>query len=219
MTPPDPSVLVRALFDESADAILLVDPDADRLLDANAAAVRLTGFDRAELLGLAATQLFHTTGDAQRVRAVLGTATAFPAPDDFFLRSRGAATGWHPVALGVSRLAPGPLALVVARDDRDRRAALAQARRAEAEVRTVLENCPAALWSAELAAGADLFAGWQFRYVSDQLAAIAGRPPGAFDHPLRWADAVHPADRDDYRAAVRRLLAGPDDAAEQVYRV
>ncbi len=219
MTPPDPSALARALFDESADAIVLVDPDADRVLDANAAAVRLTGFDRADLLGFAATQLFRTTGDAERVRAALGTTTTFHAPDGFLLRSKGAATGWHPVALGVSRLAPDPVALVVARDDRDRQAALAQARHAEAEVRTVLENCPAALWSAECAAGADLLAGWQFRYVSDQLAAVAGRPPGAFDHPLRWADAVHPADLDDYRAAVRRVLVGSDDAAEQVYRV
>src|SRR5207248_964764 len=94
-----------------------------------------------------------------------------------------------------------------------------QTRRAEAELRTVLTNSPAALWSAGRAPGPDVLAGWQFRYVSPLLARIAGRPPEFLDHPLRWADAVHPADRDAYRAAVRRLLTGTDADAEQVYRV
>ena len=113
---------------------------------------------------------------------------------------------WVPVNLTVSRLhiAPRPLGLIIARDDRDRRAAFTQARRVEVELRKVLSSSPAALWSAERTAGPDVFAGWQFRYVSPLLTRIAGQPADALDHPFRWSDMVHAHDREGYRAAVRR---------------
>jgi PAS domain S-box-containing protein len=223
MTQPQPSAFARALFEESGDALFLLDPDTDRLLDVNPVALRLTGFDRAELMGFPATQLFRVEagGGPQRVREAFTKTVVFHARDGFFLRCKGVAAGWFPVTLSVSRLhvAPKPLGLIVARDDRERRAALAQARRVEAELRNVLTSSPAALWSAERPPGPDALAGWQFRYVSDHLARIAGRGPGAFESPFQWADVVHPADRDAYRAAVRGLLAGAEEAAEQAYRV
>ena len=43
--------LSRALFEEAGDALLLIDPTAHRVLDANPTAERLTGFRRAELRG------------------------------------------------------------------------------------------------------------------------------------------------------------------------
>ena len=117
-----------------------------------------------------------------------------------------------PVNLTVSRLhvRPKPLGLVIARDDRERRAAFNQTRRVEAELRKVLAGAPAALWSAERTPGPDVGLGWQFRYVSPLLAKLAGRPTDYFDHPLRWAEAVHPHDREAYRAALRGLLTGTD---------
>src|SRR5437763_945597 len=123
----------------------------------------------------------------------------FHGQDGFLLRTKDEA--WVPVSLTVSRLhlAPKTLGLIIARDDRERRAALAQARRVEAELRSVLGSSPAALWSAERAPGPDVFAGWQFRYVSPLLARIAGRPAEHFDHPFKWAEAVHPLDREGYR--------------------
>ncbi|MBX9624737.1 MAG: PAS domain S-box protein, partial [Gemmataceae bacterium] len=39
------------------------------------------------------------------------------------------------------------------------------------------------------------------------------------DHPLGWAEAVHPADRDGYAAGVRGLLAGGRAEAVREYRV
>ena len=51
--------LARALFEEIGDALFLLDPDTDRLIEVNPTALRLTGFTRAELLEFPATYLFR----------------------------------------------------------------------------------------------------------------------------------------------------------------
>jgi PAS domain S-box-containing protein len=216
----DQAELARALFAESGDALFLLDPETDQLVEVNPVAERLTGFPRAELLTFAATYLFRfdAPGGMQRLKAAFAKTMAFHGQDGFVMRARDGS--WVAVNLTVSRLhvEPKPLGLIIARDDRERRGALAQARRVESELRTVLSSAPAALWSAERAPGPDVFAGWQFRYVSPLLAQIAGRAPNFLDHPFKWAEVVHPLDRDAYRTALRRLLThGPDP--EQLYRV
>ncbi|MBX9625573.1 MAG: PAS domain-containing protein, partial [Gemmataceae bacterium] len=180
----DPADLAQALFEEIGDALFLIDPETDRLVDANPTAVRLTGFGRAELLGFPATHLFRADGgDRDGVRGAVAKTAVFHAQDGYLLRAK--VGGWVPVGLTVSRLhvAPRTLGLITARDDRARRAALARARGMEAELRAVLAASPAALWSAERAPGAGPD-GWQFRYVAPHLAALAGRPAGFPDHPL-----------------------------------
>ena len=220
--PYDQAELAQALLSEIGDALFLLDPDTDRLLEVNPVALRLTGFARAEVLKLSATQVFRfeTAGGMQRLKGAFTKTMVFRGEDGFLLRTKAGA--WVPVSLTVSRLhvAPKPLDLIIARDDRERRAALAlaQARRVESELRTVLASSPAALWSAERAPGPDVFAGWQFRYVAPLMARIAGRPPEFFDHPFKWAEVVHPTDREAYRAALRWLLTGGEDV-EQLYRV
>jgi PAS domain S-box-containing protein len=214
----DPADLAQALFEEIGDALFLIDPDADRLVDVNPTALRLTGFGRDELFAFPASHLFRMEAGRGRdeVRRAVAQTAVFHAQDGYLLRAKGE-PGWVPVGLTVSRLhvAPKPLGLITARDDRARRAALAQARRMEAELRAVLAASPAALWSAEPAGPAV----WQFRYVAPHLAALAGRPDGFPDHPFRWAEAVHPADRDGYKAAVRGLLGSDRAEAVQEYRV
>jgi PAS domain S-box-containing protein len=220
-TAPDLADLAHALFEESGDGLFLLDPDTDRLLDLNPVALRLTGFSRAEALRLPATHLFRfeAAGGLQRLRGAFHKTVVFHGQDGFLLRTR--ADAWVPVNLTVSRLhtAAGALGLIVARDDRERRQALAQARRVEAELRQVLSRSPAALWSAERAPGPDVTAGWQFRYVSPLLARLAGRPTDSFDHPFKWAEAVHPDDREGYKLGLRRLLTGADLDATAEYRV
>ena len=220
MTAYDPAELAQALVSEIGDALFLLDPDTDQLLEVNPVVLRLTGFTRADVLRMSATHLFRfeAAGGTQRLKAAFTKTVVFHAQDGFLLRTRDDA--WVPVSLTVSRLhlAPKPLGLIIARDDRERRSAVAQARRVEDELRTVLGSSPAALWSAERAAGPDVFAGWQFRYVSPLLARIAGRPAEFFDNPFKWAEVIHPTEREAYRVAVRRLLTAGDDV-EQLYRV
>ncbi|MBY0459571.1 MAG: PAS domain-containing protein, partial [Gemmataceae bacterium] len=223
MTAYDPAELAQALVSEIGDALFLLDPDTEQLLEVNPVVLRLTGFPRSEVLQLPATYLFRmeTGGGTQRLKGAFTKTGVFHGQDGYLLRTKS--DGWVAVSLTISRLhlTPKPLGLIIARDDRDRRAALAQAKRVEAELRAVLASSPSALWSAERAAPppSDPFAGWQFRYVSPLLAGIARRPPEFFDSPFKWAEVIHHADRDGYRAALRRLLAGGGAEAEQLYRV
>lgn len=222
MTSPEQAELARALFEESGDALFLLEPDTDQLVDVNPVALRLTGFSRAEVVQFPATNLFRIESAAglQKLRSAFHKTAVFHGEDGYLLRSKDE-SAWIPVSLTVSRLhvEPKPLGLIVARDDRERRAALAQARRVEAELRTVLSNAPAALWSAERSPGTDIQAGWQFRYVSPLLSTLAGRPLDLFDQPFRWIEVIHPGDRERYRNAVRKLLLGSDSEVEQLYRV
>ncbi len=213
--------LAQALFEEIGDALFLLEPETDRLLEVNPVAIRLTGFSRAELLKFQATYLFRfeATGGMQRLRNAFTKTTVFHGQDGFLLRTKE--DTWVPVNLTVSRLHvyPKTLGLIIARDDRDRRQAFAQVRRVEAELRQVLASSPAALWSAERAPGPDVTAGWQFRYVSPLLARLAGRPAEYFDHPFKWAEVVHPSDREAYRLGLRSLMTGTAEDAEMLYRV
>jgi PAS domain S-box-containing protein len=222
MTSQEQAELARALFEESGDALFLLDPETDQLLDVNPVALRLTGFSRSEVIQFSATNMFRieASGGLQKLRGAFNKTVAFHGQDGYLLRAKDE-SAWIPVSLTVSRLhvQPKPLGLIVARDDRERRAAFAQARRIESELRTVLANAPAALWSAERTPGPDSNSGWLFRYVSPLLSAIAERPPEFFDHPLKWADVVHPNDRERYRTAFRRLLTGTKADFELMYRV
>jgi two-component system, cell cycle sensor histidine kinase and response regulator CckA len=216
----DQAELAHALFEESGDALFLLDPDTDKLLEVSPVAQKMTGYARGELVGTSAAALFRfeSAGGMHRLKGAFTKSVVFHGQDGFLLRTKSEA--WVPVSLTVSRLhvAPKPLGLITARDDRERRSALAQARRVEAELRTVLTNAPAALWSAERAPGPDVFSGWQFRYVSPLMARLAGRAADQLDHPFRWAELVHPADRDAYRAALRKLVVEGTEL-EQSYRL
>ncbi|MCE9561242.1 MAG: PAS domain S-box protein [Planctomycetes bacterium] len=213
--------LAEALLQEIGDALFLLDPETDRLIEVNPVVLRLTGFTRYELLQLPATHLFRyeAAGGVQRLRSAFSKTMVFHGQDGFLLRTKDDA--WIPVNLTVSRLHINPttLGLIIARDDRERRQAFAQARRVESELRQVLSNSPAALWSAERNPGPDVMVGWQFRYVSPLLARLAGRPADYFDHPFKWAEVIHPVERDSYRNGLRRLLTGSTADAEAQYRV
>ena len=221
MTTSDQSELAHALFEESGDALLLLDPETDRLIEVNPFVLRLTGFTRSEILKFPATYLFRfeSAGGLQRLRGAFAKTTVFHSQDGYLIRTKEDA--WIPVNITVSRLhvSPKPLGLIIARDDRERRQALAKARRVASELHTVLSSSPAALWSGERSPGPDVTLGWQFRYVSPLLARIAGRQTEYFDQPFKWAEVVHPSDRETYRSWLRKLLTGTGTDAEHQYRV
>src|SRR4051812_28221835 len=111
--------LARALFEEAGDALFLLDPDTDRLLDANAVAERLSGYARADLLDRPATYWFRFggRGGLNRLRQAAGKTGVFHSQEGFFLRTNRDGV-WVPVNLTVARLhvEPRTLALITARD-------------------------------------------------------------------------------------------------------
>jgi PAS domain S-box-containing protein len=200
--------LSRALFEEGGDALFLFDPDTDQLLDVNPMAERLSGAPRRELLARPATYWFRCGGPGgnQRLRQAAGKSGIFHSQEGFYLRTSQDGV-WVPVNLTVSRLhlQPKTLALVTARDIRDRHEDHARLAKAEGELQRVLASVSDGLWSAEI----DEAGGWAYRYLSPVVERITGRPTAFFQAGSdRWRRIVHPEDRPRWEAAVARLRAG-----------
>jgi PAS domain S-box-containing protein len=208
--------LARALFEESGDALFLLDPDTDQLVDVNPLAERLTGLARAELLKLPATYLFRFGGKGgkERLRQAAGHSVAFHSQEGYFLRT--ARDGeWVAVNLTMARLhlKPKTLALITARDVRERHEASVRLARTEAELRRVLASVSDCLWSASI----DAEGRWTYRYFSPVAERITGRPPAYFTSPAAWWAIVLPEDRLRCQAAYARLSAG--SSIQEEYRI
>jgi PAS domain S-box-containing protein len=209
--------LSRALFEEAGDALFLLDPQTDQLLDVNPTAERLTGLSRDQLLEHPATYWFRSgtgQGGATRVRQAASRTGVFHSQEGFFLRTSGDGV-WVPVNLTIARLhiKPRTLALITARDIRERHEALARLQSAEAELRRVMVSVSDCLWSAIVASGQ-----WHYRYLSPVVERITGRPPSYFQSDgQRWRSIVHPDDLPRWDDSAARLRRG--QPVELEYRI
>ncbi|HEY3788153.1 MAG TPA: PAS domain-containing protein, partial [Urbifossiella sp.] len=85
--------LARALFEESGDALFLLDPDSDQLLNVNPVALRLTGFSREEIFHFPATNMFRIEagGSLQKLRGAFTKTIVFHGEDGYMLRCKSEA--------------------------------------------------------------------------------------------------------------------------------
>ena len=200
--------LAHALFEEAGDALFLFEPQSDQLLDVNRTAEQLSGYSRAQLLSMPATYLFRYGGQGgmQRFRHACQKTMPFHSQEGFHLRTPHDGV-WIPVNVTVARLhvQPQTLALITARDVRERHEAQAQLKQAETELRRVLASVSDCLWSASLDSGGR----WEYRYLSPVIERLTGRPPSFFltghEH---WRVMLHPEDRARWQQAQGRLRAG-----------
>src|SRR5262249_50703671 len=135
--PCDPAELARTLFEESPDALFLFDVGSEEILALNAAAERLAGADRAQLLRQPIRGLFR----AEVPDDELYLQYACRAREGFLLRDHRKET-WVPVALSISHLKDStrPLGLLQARDLRRQRDARQERRQVEAELGRMLAS-------------------------------------------------------------------------------
>jgi HTH-type transcriptional regulator, bacterioopsin transcriptional activator and related proteins len=70
--PPDASLSLEELFEQSSDAVFITDPHENRILDANAAATRLLGYTRDEFVVTPISQIHPH--ELPRLRAFLDGA-------------------------------------------------------------------------------------------------------------------------------------------------
>jgi PAS domain S-box-containing protein len=215
----DTGDLAKALFEEAGDALFLLDPDTDQVIDANPTAVRLTGFPRSELLRMNSGYLLRqeVKGGRERLKHSLQNTTEFHGLDGYLLRTRDEGA-WVPVNLTVARLhvRPRALGLITARDVRDQRAARAQTERLGDRLHRVLASLPDAVWSAEV--GPD--GRWRDTFLSPVVEKLAGRPAEYFlPDFVNWFEAVHPDDRARVGLAYEDLRAPGRPGLEIEYRV
>jgi PAS domain S-box-containing protein len=217
MSSAEPKDLAQALFEESGDALFLFDPDTDEIVQVSRVAEQLTGFSRAELLRMAATTLFRygdKEGRAGVQRAAAQTGI-YHSKEGYFLRTRDPNV-WMPVNVSISRLhvRPKTLALLTARDVRERYEAQARMQRVEEELRRVLASVSDCLWSAEETPDGL----WTYRYVSPVVQTLTGRAASELLGPAQcWETIIHPEDRSRWRRAAQQLHAG--QPTQEEYRV
>lgn len=209
--------LAQALFEESADALFIVEPETGQLLDANSMAQRLTGLPLRELLRMEVTQLFRSKNDSHLgnlIQAARQTRVFLSQPG-YYLRTTQTGV-WVPVDLSVSRLRvkPTTLGLVTARDVRTHQEALAQARKTEADLRRLLDMVPDCVWAAEV----DARGHWSYRYFSPTIERITGHPQEHFQAGMhRWWSMIHPEDQARWEKAMVRYKGG--QAGQEEYRI
>ncbi len=134
----DLEVLAWRLFEESNDAIFLLDAETERIWQANPTAQRLTGLRWRALRGRCLQDVIHSSSDDQikRLLSAVRQTGFFHSQEEYLLQRCD--TQPLPINVSVSRVhAPsGQVGLVVARDISDRK-------RAEATVRKFNEQLQA----------------------------------------------------------------------------
>jgi PAS domain S-box-containing protein len=179
----------RSIFREASDAFFVFDPLTGRVVDVNPAALRLTGFDRAEVLARPIHDLFTADGAGlERLIDALQKTQFFHSREGYALaRSSGAPLA---VNVSVSRIhtAPESLGLVVARD-------VSELRRAREGLERFFRHSPAP--SAVL--GAD----GRIRATNPAWDECFGSATGELKGRL-LADLIHP---DDKAAALGAMTA------------
>jgi PAS domain S-box-containing protein len=113
----DPEI-ARSIFREAIDAYLLIDPADLRVLDANPAALRLTGYRRKEVLQLRMADLFDGPDDGPAQALLEGVQSTSRAGvfEGYWLRGAGGKR--VPVQVTASRVhaEPATLGLLIVRD-------------------------------------------------------------------------------------------------------
>jgi PAS domain S-box-containing protein len=204
--------LARALFEESDDALFLIDPETGQILDANAAAQRMCGLSLRSILDSPLHDLFRGEGGERLIAFPMsGRKLSVPYAD------RGGLLIGHddvnvPVDVTVTRLAVQPRALALFQP----RAAFGymsvSVMRPE-RLNRLLASAPGCLWSAALTQGHS-----QFIYLSPSIREVAGRSAGEFGKQLhRWREVIHPHDQTLWDDAMGRRRLG--HATQVEYRV
>ena len=183
----------RALIENSADIVTLVDP-AGVITYSSPAAARILGYDPEEMIGLNAFDWIRPE-QVERVAEHMAAALRSPGEPEFVrteLRAKGGTwrlfEGTMTNCLGV----PGVEAIVAnLRDMTEQERAQEALREAEGRFRTLVEQLPAITYIAE--AGAQ----GRWEYVSPQIETLLGFSPQEWMALANtWWNRVHPDDRE-----------------------
>jgi PAS domain S-box-containing protein len=197
----------RVLFEHSPDAIILIDPHHPHIswpiVDCNEGACRMNGYTREELIGQSIDILNTSSGDLQERAAYLerlrgeGTIQIETA----HRRKDGTCFPIEVVTSFVS-LSGRELILGIDRDISERKRTEDALRAAEAKYRTVVEQVPAIIYTADIDASSST------SYVSPQIESILGFTPDEWlADPKLWIEQIHPDDRARVMGVVSRAHA------------
>lgn len=209
----NPETLAGAMFHQTSDPLLAVNPISERILDANAAAAALTEFARDELIRFSLRALVRHEQEWQDWRLA---ASPQPGSDSFLVRTRRA-DRWVPISFSITRLSPPdrhPLVVCRLRDRREQIDSQRRLLRAEAELRRLMGSLSDAVYSGRIEPPGH----WRLRYVSPRLQALTGKSLASLQEGPRARESiVAQEDRPGWRELISRAEMGQPGELE--YRV
>jgi PAS domain S-box-containing protein len=197
---------MRALLSTAADGVVTVDRNGT-IEEFNAAAERIFGWTRAEIIGRNVRELIPNQDKSSedgllRLMQTGDLSTVVQGNEVTALRKDGRIV---PIrrALGYARHGERDLFVCFITDISERRAIMQALRNSEQQFRSLIGNIPGISYRACIGHG-------QMVYISDAVESITGYPAADFvgDAPRRSFDAlIHAADRVRVAQAVRLALA------------
>ncbi len=185
----------RAVVEQAAEGIFLLDAETTRILDSNAAFQRLLGYGAEELLGMTLYDLVaHDRHSVEaNVRRVLAEKRSFVG-ERRYRRKDGTLVDFE-VSAGRVFYGGKEVVCAVVRDITERKRTDAMLREAELKYRTLVEQIPAIIYIEDIETQATL-------YDSPQIETILGYPADTYQKdPHYWDRILHPDDRERVRAA------------------
>jgi PAS domain S-box-containing protein len=200
----------RALFEHSPDAIMLIDPhDAGVLwpiLECNDLACAMNGYTRAELIGQSVDLLNGAAGNRDERTAYI-ERLRHAGTIQFETLHRRKDGSFFPIEV-VSCLisvAGRELVLGIDRDISERKRAEDALRATEAKYRTLVEQLPAIIYTAEINVQSST------TYISPQIEALLGFSPEEWlANPNLWLEQAHPDDRARLLDTISRVQASDE---------
>ena len=165
----------HTIFASSQDAILVIDPEGEIVLDANPAATRLYG--RPEMIGISMLDVAAFRSRPRKVADIL--RNGYLRFETTHLRADGAALHLD-IHATVFDFRGRKAILSINRD-------LTSLHESERRYRSLLANVPAALWTVDTT--------WNCRFVSSTIEQLSGYTDRELmESPLIWASRIHPED-------------------------
>jgi PAS domain S-box-containing protein len=194
----------RRLFEEAPVGIAVSKPDGT-IMDVNATAVEILGYDRAELLSMNASELHAEPGERLRILSQLADN-----PDRVFELRMQRKSGEEIIVRSSVNMRQGPGGAIIAyqgffQDISDGKRAKEALEESEAMFRALAEESPT---------GIAIIQGGRFCFVNQQYADIFGYEREEMVRSLPVLEVVHPEDRHIVRENLRRRI---DNEVNAVY--
>jgi PAS domain S-box-containing protein len=197
----------RRLFEVESDAIFVVDCDTGRILEANAAALKLYGFSREEFQLLRAERV---SAEPEKTRA----AIVDHRPSVQLRQHRKKDGTVFPVEIASNCFVNRGRNILVAaiRDTTERQRTEEALRGTEDRLALALEAANDGLWDWDLMTGHAYFSP---RYFS-MLGYAAGELPSSYE---TWLHLLHPDDRSSVVPAIQKYIERQDESFEVEFRL
>ncbi|MDP7020107.1 MAG: PAS domain S-box protein [Pirellulaceae bacterium] len=212
-----PIETAQALFQESGDAIVVVDPATLRIIDANPVVLKFTEMTHEDLVGSDMTDLLKSDEQKMGCFSTLLETGTFHSRAGFRLRTNRR-DHWIPVSVTISRMHfsdAQPLGLFLIHDMREINEAKHRAERTADELQRVLQSVSDCVWNAILDPAGQL----QYVYLSPVIERITGYDVAHFlDEPSVYREVVHPNHQSVYQDFVSRLRGNRSEQLEYQVR-